>query len=186
MTFMGLSSAYSTKKADPLPHPGIFMTCQDYKTRNITIVDEIKLNHLFSGHYIDIVKDGKDARYNKDSIFGYEDEKGKDYRFYKIYDDEYQILENLDMVIYVTYTPTHVPKGISQPMMPYFYFSKDLNSEIIPLTRSNLITAFPDNHNFHHELEDEFKVGKPVSIYDEINKMFRVNYLLHLSKTKSE
>jgi len=147
-------------------------------------VEELKLNHLFLGHYIDAIKDGKEIKYSKDSIFGYEDEKGKDYRFYKLYDDEYQILENLDMVIYVTYSPTHVPKGISQPMMPYFYFSKDLNSEIIPLTRANLINAYPENHSFHHELDDEFKNGALVSTYDEANKMFKVNHLLHVSKTK--
>lgn len=186
LLYMSASSAYSAKKANSIACPGIFITWQDYKTRNIIAVEEIKLNHLFSGHYIEVVKNGKDIRYNKDSIFGYEDEKGRDYRFYKIYNDEYQILENLDMVIYVTYSPTHAPKGVSQPMMPYFYFSKSVNTEIIPLTLPNLINAFPENHNFHHELEDEFKKGRPLSTYDEANKMFRVNYLLNLSKTKSE
>ncbi len=160
------------------------MTWQDYKSKKIVPVQEIKLNHLFSGHYIDVIKDGKEIRYNKDSIYGYEDERGKDYRFYKIYDDEYQIWENRDMVIYVTYSPTHVAKGISQPMMPYFYFSKNLSSEIIPLTLSNLINAYPENHNFHHELEDEFKKGTPVSLYDDEHKMFRVNYLLNQSLKK--
>jgi hypothetical protein len=165
---------------------GIFLSWQDYRDHKMISVEKIKLNHLLSGVCLDATENGKSVRYCKDSIFGYSDESGKAYRFYKQYDDEYQVLEYHEIVIYVIYKPTYTSKGLSEPLVPMYFFSKALNTEIMRLTVPNLINAFPELHTFHHELEDEFKNGTPVSLYDEQHKMFMVNYLLSLSKNKSE
>jgi len=176
--FMSVSSAHSAKKEETIFHQGVFKTSKDYMTNKINPAEKINLNHLFSGHYINVIEDGKEVRYCKDSIFGYKDAKGRDYRFYKVYNDEYRILENQNMVIYMIFSPTHTPKGIAQPMMPYFYFSITLNSDILPLTIINLKKAYPDNLKFHDLLDQEFGTGIPLSFYDTQNKTYRVNYIL--------
>src|ERR1017187_8750686 len=178
---IGTAVVYFTKKADASPQKGIFMTWQDYKQNEIKPAEKINLNHLSSSRYVDIIEEGKKYRYCKDSIFGYRDADGKDYRFFKIYNDEYQILENLDMVIYVIYNPTHTSKGISQPLTPDYYFSKALNSDVLPLTILNFKSVYPDNLKFHDLLDREFGNGLPLSFYDNANKMFRVNYILKQS-----
>ena len=160
---------------------GIFLNWQDYRDHKIIPVEKIKLNHLLSGACFDAIQNRKAIRYCKDSIFGYSDETGKSYRFYKQYDDEYQIAENHYIVIYIIYKPTYTSKGLSEPLVPVYFFSKNLNSEIMRLTVPNLINAFPENHKFHHELEDEFKNNVPISLYDEQHNMFLVNYILSQS-----
>lgn len=157
---------------------GIFLTWQDYQNNKIIQADKIVLNHLLSGKCVNIQKNERDTSLCKDSIFGYRDETGKTYRFYKEYDDEYEILESRYMVIYVVYKPTYTSKGLAAPLRPVYFFSKSLNSEIMRLTIPNLTNAWPDNHKFHHALDDEFGNGTSVSQYDDKHNMFRVNYIL--------
>ena len=157
---------------------GIFLSAMDYQNNRIISVQKMNLNHLLSGKYVEVVRNGKELRYSKDSIFGYRDEHGKNYRFYRKYDDEYQIEEQKSMVIYILFIPRQTSKGLAEPMEPTYFFSKTLDDEIKPLSMENLINTWPDNHNFHHLLGEEFEEGASLSLYDSEHKMFRINYLL--------
>jgi hypothetical protein len=160
---------------------GIYKTSEDFISRKVIPAKKILLHHFNSSHYLDIVQSEKKLRINKDSTFGYRDKTGKNYRFYKMYNDEYEILENVNLVIYVIYNPTHTSKGISPPYIPSYYFSKTLDSDIFPLSIRNLKKAYPDNIKFHDLLDTEFTDGKAVSAYDDVNKSFKVNVLLKKS-----
>jgi len=66
-------------------------------------------------------------------------------------------------------------------LVPAYFFSKTLSSEILPLTGINLKRTFPDNHKFHDSIDVEFHNDKDISTYDPLHKMYRVNYLLSQS-----
>jgi len=158
---------------------GVYMSWTDYRDGKLQPADNIRLNEFVPNPCIDIVENGKKLSYCKDSIFGYRDNESQVYRFYKSYSQAYRILENKSILIYILYPPKHTSKGIIPGDVPYYFFSISPNSEIQTLSILNLKKAFPDNHEFHHSLDDAFGDGTPLSAYDNENKMYKINYLLN-------
>jgi hypothetical protein len=165
-------------------YSGIYMTLQDYEEGKLSFEAncdsssrKIKLHHFFSGKYVDIIRNDKKYRLSKDSIFGYRDCKGYDYRFYENYDHEYQIEEAKSIVIYsvLMADPTYTGKGVK--LVRTYFFSKTINSAIMPLTVRNLKQIFPRNAMFCNLLDTD----EDVITYDTIHKMYKVNYLMSLS-----
>jgi hypothetical protein len=169
---------------------GIYVSGEDYAKHNLAYSfncessGKIKLHHFFSGRHIDIVMGGKKTRLDKDSIFGYRNCKNEDYRFYKTYDEEYQILENKGIIIYLSYVKvsSYNAKGIQ--LAPAYFFSRTIDSEILPLTISNLKKALPDNYTFQSMLSFEFGGGEALYAYSATDKMYKVNVLLNKSNLK--
>lgn len=168
----------------------IYKNWQDYKsglpayTLNChSSKEKIKLHHVFAKNYIDIIKDGVKKRLYKDSIFGYADCKQITYRFYKSYDEEYRILENKGIVIYLSYVKVSPYNAKSIRLAPAYFFSAGLNTPVYPLTVLNLKKAFPDNVKFHDMLDVAFGDGTPVYSYDAEHKMYSINFLLNNSST---
>ena len=135
----------SAQKADSISYSGIFMNAIDYQGGKLTYSmnceiqsGKIKLNHFFSKNYIDVINGDKKIQLYKDSIYGYRDCKQIDHRFYKEYDHEYQIAENKNMVIYIADVPVTASTGKSVQLVPSYFFSKTIDSEIFPLTVINL------------------------------------------------
>jgi len=159
---------------------GIYMNWQDYENGKLSyLLDcKIKVNHFFSKKYIDVIQGEKKIRLSKDSVFGYRDCEQKDYRFFLNNDEEFLIKENNAMVIYISDVPVTVANGKRIQLVPTCFFSRSLNSEILPLTVSNLKKAFPDNLKFHDMLDLEFYGVQDISTYDSIHNMYKVNYLL--------
>ncbi|MGZ4056891.1 MAG: hypothetical protein ACXVPY_05530 [Bacteroidia bacterium] len=164
---------------------GIYMNWQDYKNDNLSYIincdsssGKIRLNHFLSKNYIEVIQEEKKTRLSKDSIFGYRDCKQNDYRFFKNNDEEFLIKENKAIVIYISDVPVTTSTGKAINLVPRYFFSAGLNSEIFPLTIINLKKAFPDNLKFHDMLDLEFNSIKDISAYDEIHKMYKVNFLL--------
>jgi hypothetical protein len=167
---------------------GIYKTWQDYKDNKLSFVincdhpnGKIRLHHFFSKNYIDLIQEGKEYRFNKDSIFGYRDDKHNNYRFYKNYNHEYKILENNSIVIYVVSLPISTSSGKTNQMVPTYFFSKGLNGHIFPLTILNLKRAFADNLKFHDMLDVTFGGGESLSKYDSEQKLYDLNFILQNS-----
>ena len=176
------------QKADSINYGGIFLNAQDYKDNKLSYSYncespsvKIKFNHFFSKKYIEIISGDKKTRLYKDSIFGYRDCKQKEYRFYKDYDHEYQVVENKNIIIYIADEPVTSSTGKTVNLVPHYFFSSTLNSAILPLTIINLKRAFPDNLKFHDLLDVEFYDIKTISTYDDTHKMYKINYLLSQS-----
>src|ERR1700722_10576675 len=141
-------------------YSGIYKTAQDFKENKLSFISncdsssaKIKLHHFSSGKYIAVVNTGKKHRFNKDSIFGYHNCKGSDYRFYKSYNSEYQIVENKGMVIYSVLAADQSYSGKGLKMIYTYFFSKGLSSDIFPLTVANLKKAFAENNTFSNMLD---------------------------------
>ena len=79
-----------------------------------------------------------------------------------------------DILLYKVAT---LSMGKGQPAETTWYFSKDAAWPIQPLTISNLVGAFPDNHAFHDAVIAEFKNDKELTLYDNAHKMMRINRL---------
>jgi len=164
---------------------GIYRSSEDYKdgkfsnTINCNSTSEkIKMNHFLSRKNIVVVKGKNEICLNKDSIFGYRDCMQNDYRFYKNYNHEYRIVENKNIVIYIADIPIPTSDGRRTQLVPTYFFSTNIQQEILPLTIINLKRMFPENIKFHSLLDIEFNDKKNIPTYDEIHKMYKVNFLL--------
>lgn len=158
---------------------GIYKSAEDYKNKNLSCEIEasspgkIKLHHFFSGKYVDIIRGGEKYRFYKDSIFGYCNCKNEDFRFYKTYDEEYRILENKDIVIYLSYVIVSPYNAKHIQIAPAYFFSRTIDSKILPLTVLNLKKAYPENLKFHDMLDMEFG-NEGINAEDT----FKINQLL--------
>lgn len=163
---------------------GIYLNSHDYETAKLSYVsqcnagDKIRLHDIIASSFISIVIDGKTNRFSKDSIFGYQNCKNETYRFYQKHDEEFLILENKTVVLYRSYVQITSNNGKTNHIVPAYFFSKRADSEILPLTISNLKKAFPGNLKFHDMLDVEFGNGEALSAFSEPNKMYTINYLL--------
>jgi hypothetical protein len=176
-----------TVDAQNIPGSGIYLNTHDYETGKLSYVfqcnsqDKIKLNDFLSSSFINITIGGKTTQLSKDSIFGYRNCKNETYRFYKKHDEEFQIIENKGVIVYLSSTKIVSNNGKTSRVVPAYFFSKTADSEILPLTISNLKKAFPDNIKFHDMLDTEFGSGEALSAYSSINNMYKINYLLSQS-----
>ena len=182
MLLFATASAYSQAKQDA--GQGIYKTSKDYEKGILTPVEKIKLNHLSSKNYIEVTTNGQKVRYYKDSIFGYRDEQKRDFRFFKNNDDEYQILANNGIVLYVTYTPEKNAKGLTLNMIPSYYFSKDLNSPMASLTVQNLKLAYSTNTSFIAMLDANFSDNASLATND--HGIYRINAIYAQSINQSK
>src|ERR1035437_7888179 len=145
------------QKSDTIAYSGIYMNSKDYKGSKLSYEvscdsssGKIRLNHFLSKNYIDVFKKEKKIQLYKDSIFGYRDCKQNDYRFFTERDKEYQIVENKIIVIYVADVAVTSANGKAREFVQNYFFSTTLNSEILPLSVSNLKKAFSDNLKLHN------------------------------------
>ncbi len=164
---------------------GIYESPQNYKKGKLSLgfscdssAGKIKLHHFISGKYVDVIRNGKKYRLSKDSIFGYRDCKGNNYRFFKNYSHEYQIVEEKGLVIYAALLPDPNYTGKGMKLAPAYFFSKTLTSEVLPLKVSYLKRVFREDTRFCNILDIAINSKEDVSAYDDIHKMFKINYLL--------
>lgn len=162
---------------------GIYYTATDYKSGNLQLAGDardkthkIKLNDFFGSDRIKVKHDGKRYDLSKDSIFGYHDKAGNDYRFYKSHSNEYRIVENKSIVIYEKLLPGNKQTGFKS--VPEYFFSKGLTGEIQKLSIDNLKNAFRDNSSMVDAIELNFKSDSDLAKYDMYRKEFKVNYIL--------
>ncbi|HTS45595.1 MAG TPA: hypothetical protein VMH01_14450 [Puia sp.] len=97
---------------------------------------------------------------------------------YRVYNNEkYEIVESGSLFIYHRYESEELTRGKEMIKTDKYYFSKDVNSEIQPLTIENLKNAFPLNHKFHYAIDAEFRSDKELLAYDKYLKTYKIEYL---------
>ena len=149
---------------------GIYNSWQDYNSNKLSLIlncnspkNKIKLHHFFCGNYIDIIENGKQFRFKKDSIFGYRDCRQNDFRFYHNNEKEYRIAENSSIIIYVADVPVIASSGKTRTLVPAYFFSTTLNGEIYPLTILNLKKAFKSVER-KAPRQDNFEIGCQINL----------------------
>ena len=159
---------------------GIFRTAKDFESGKLEYAiqcdsqsHKINTDVLFKRNRVIVRHEGKTYKIDKNSVYAVRYCSGAVERLYqkKVYP---MVNPGEDILLYKVFTAS---MGKSQPAQTKWYFSKDASSLIQPLTISNLVAAFPDNHAFHDALMAEFKTDSELPRYDDAHKMIRINRL---------
>jgi hypothetical protein len=180
-------AADSTAQTAPLGG-GLYKSAEDFRRHRLTLAvncqtETHKLRlHEFSGKpYVTVVHAGKPYQVAKDSLFGFRDCDGHEYRF-AAGNEHYPILNpSEELLLYKVERPT-VGKN---PGSVRLYFSPTAAAPIQPLTLLAVKRAFPDNHRFHDLLDAQLPLGTDLTAYDEMHHMTKINWLLRQSRSET-
>ncbi len=163
---------------------GIYASAEDYKHNKLTHEadcskgNEIHLHDFFgTSPKLTIVQDGKKYSYKKHEIYGFTDCDNIVYRLYK--NEAYAIAEAGDIYIYTQ--TENITQAKSFKIVNVYYFSASADGEIMRLTISNLKKTFAGNDKFLELLDVSFATS-PLSTYDELHKLYKVNYIFSKAK----
>jgi hypothetical protein len=93
----------------------------------------------------------------------------------------YAVLDSADFYLYELYQPVQINKGKTLVMEEDYFFSKDRNSGVMPLTIQNVENAFASNTTFRYLLEAEFHRNTDLIAYDPFLKEYKIKYLYERS-----
>ncbi|MBS1661044.1 MAG: hypothetical protein JST68_08340 [Bacteroidetes bacterium] len=141
-----------------LPSTGsIYLSSEEYTRHTPSVTydcpSQLKLNSFLNGSTIQLNLNGEKRRFAKDTIYGYRDCQGNDYRFHQ--NAAYKIIDTAGFYLY---SLTHLVQGekIARPAATYF-FSANPEGFIHPLTIANLQKAFASNPKFCYRLNSDFR-----------------------------
>ncbi len=163
------------------PKSGIYLTASDYKHNQLYLAgdqpakNKFRINDFFGGKTLTLNHDGENYQFSKDSIYGYRDNDGKDYRFYKSHSTKYRMLENARIVIYELQQPGNKQTGF-KPLVRY-YFSDGVDGEVYLLSLDHLKNVFKDQPAFEI-IDANFQTDEDLTKYDNYHHVFRINHLL--------
>ena len=170
-------SNFSTlaQKAEDTLSSGVYLTAEDFKngTLHHSANCTTKKNKIIvKKNTINVIRGKKIHKLGKD-IYGYQSCTGKTFRMYK--GKAYGIFNPKEQILLYWFLPPPVGKI---PGKLKYHFSKDYNSELIPLTLLNLKHAYPDNHQFHDLLDANFDDDAQLIQYNDFYKEYKINHLL--------
>ena len=166
---------------------GVYKSAADFRGHRLTLGVDCKTEthklrlHEFSGKpYITVKHGGKDYRMAKDSLFGFRDCDGHDYRFASD-NRHYPILNAGEELLLYKVEQAAVGKNTG---FVHLFFSPTAAAPIQPLTLLAVKKAFPDNHRFHDLLDAQFQNGD-LTAYDQMHRMTKINWLLRQSRAET-
>lgn len=152
---------------------GIYLNSNEFKNHTPSVTFDCpgqpKLNNFLAGSTIQLTLNGQKHRFAKDTIYGYRDCEGIDYRFYQ--KAAYQIIDTAGFYLY---SFTHLVQGdkIARPATTYF-FSTHPESPIQPLTIANLQKAFSTNSKFRYSLDTDFRTDAALNNIQKLKYAYR-------------
>ena len=181
--FCFLALAPVARGQSPPLGSGLYRSADDFRGHRLTLGVDCKTEthrvrfHEFIGKpYVTIVHGGKTYQMTKDSLFGYRDCDGGDYRF-AAGNRHLPILNpSEELLIY----KVDQPVAGKNPAREELFFSSSAEAPIQPLTLLGVKKAFPDNHRFHDLLDAQFQNGN-LTAFDEMHHMTKINWLLRQS-----
>jgi hypothetical protein len=156
---------------------GIYLTSKDFLNRKVTFASKhtrIRLHEVLNKATIVVKTKDSTYTYFKDSIFGYHDKEGNDFRFY--HGKIYPIINPAETILIYKVSNVTVQKG--QLKMYSYFFSKDAHSKIFPLTMNHILDEFNDNKAYTNNLEIHCHLLE----YDNAHGVFKINRLLQITK----
>jgi hypothetical protein len=174
------------KLLDQKAKEGLYLSAEDFINGNIsynhTITDNSYKFHLHDVSFlspIKIVTGNKVIKLNKDSIFGYRDQKNICYRFYN--KSAYKILNPGEKILlYSSSSITGEPKNTHR--VTNYFFSENANSPLYPLSKWNLVRVLSKDVPFQILLDVYFPGDKDLMAYDSSNRTYLLNRVYELSK----
>ena len=179
-----LAGAASTRGQTAPPGSGLYRSAADFRSHRLTLgVDcktgthKLRMNEFMGRPYVTVVHGGKPYQVAKDSLFGFRDCDGQNYRFATDYHHLPILYPEEELLLYRVTQPA-VGKN---PGREDGYFSASAAAPIQVLTLLNVKRAFPDNHRFHDLLDAQLGNGD-LTAYDEMHRMTKINWLLRQSQ----
>jgi hypothetical protein len=160
------------------PSPGgVYLTAEQFSQHTLSYpfdcrTGKLRLNSFLGGAGIQVINNGEKHSFAKDTIFGYRDCKGFDYRFYQ--NAPYRILDTTGFFLY-SYTRLEQGSKIARPATAY-YFSSRPTASIQPLTITNLQKAFSSNPNFCYRLSAEFHTDADLLSWFAAGNTYKIKY----------
>lgn len=187
--FASILAAVSSAEAQSLPMgSGIYKSAEDFRAQRLTLgVDcktkkhKLRLNEFSGKPYVTVKHGGQDYRMAKDSLFGFRECNGRDYRFASD-NRHYPILNPGEELL--LYKVERAPVG-KNPGSVQLFFSVNAAAPIQPLTLLAVKQAFPGNHRFHDLLDAQLQNGN-LTAYDQMHRMTKINWLLKESQAESK
>jgi len=165
---------------------GIYLSANDFTNNKISFVNnptnkkyKFHLYEIFNTSSVKIIIDDKTITLNKDSIFGYCDDKNISYRFYK--KAVYKIINPAEKILLYSKTSIEGTTKNHHSVTKYF-FSETANAPIYSLSKLNLKTVFDKNAYFHELLNVYFESDNELTSYDGANKIYLLNRIFEESK----
>jgi hypothetical protein len=185
LALMGLLAWATTARGQAPPlGSGLYRSADDFRHHRLTLAVDCKTAthklrlHEFSGKPImTVIHGGKPYQVAKDSLFGFRDCDGRDYRFASN-NQHYPILNPGEELLIYKVEQAAVGKN---PGYVRLFFSPTAAAPIQPLTLLAVKKAFPDNHRFHDLLDAQFQSGD-LTAYDAMHHMTKINWLLRQSQ----
>ena len=183
-----LAGAISTRGQTAPLGSGLYRSAADFLGHRLTLAVDCKTEthklrfHEFSGKpYLTVIHGGKPYQVAKDSLFGFRDCEGHDYRFASD-NQHYGILNpGEELLLY----QEEVPVAGKYPIQPKRFFSPTADAPMQPLALLAVKKAFPDNHRFHDLLDAQFQTGGELTAYDTMHRMTKINWLLRQSRVET-
>jgi hypothetical protein len=181
--FGATPASNSAPAAHAGPGPGgIYLSPEQFGQHTISYpfdcqTDKFRLNNFLGGAGIQLIRNGEKHSFAKDTIFGYRDCNGIDYRFYL--KTAYRILDTAGFLLY---SNTRLEQGskIARPATLYF-FSASSASPIQPLTIANLQKAFYTNPVFCYKLDSEFRSDAALITRLSSDKTYKLKHIYQQS-----
>lgn len=163
---------------------GIYLNATDFQHGKLTLPvnceakhERIRMNDFLDRPHLTVIHEGKKYTFMKDSIFGLRTCEGHDFRLFhrRLFE-----IEELKSIIIYRHMATESGGGIKGVrQVARYYFSKGVDSAILPLTRTALERAFPHNDKLHDMLDAWFHGNRDaLSSYDSYYHTFKINRIL--------
>ncbi|GEP98411.1 hypothetical protein [Chitinophaga cymbidii] len=157
---------------------GVYLSAKDFENAKLSYTE-----HHINAHIplryskVKVNTPGETLLLNKSEVFGYRDEKQRDYRF--INNHAYRILDHQYFHVYSR--DVEVSKGKGRIKETKYYFSTHADGEMHPLTIANLKKAFPEHKRFHELLDMQFRHDPELAWYDQHAQQFKVKSIFEQS-----
>jgi hypothetical protein len=150
----------------------LFASSKNLLKHNVQIDDYKGVHYNTSGNKLVIVyEDNKEQEFHRDSIWGFVTFQNNSPKLYRVtpkglnwYGFPGVMVAQIDQFIIYT-----VGEGRT-----YSYFSRDLNSKILPLNFKELKKEFKDKPDFVEKVYEEFGENKPLNSLDRQSNSYRV------------
>lgn len=163
---------------------GIYLSRKDCSNNHISFSPikekkyKLKLYQFLNNPTIKITIGDSMYTLNKDSIFGYRDNKNIVHRFYK--KNLYTVLNPTESIL--LYSRTYLGGYKNTPLDIQYFFSTPTNDAVQPLTKWNLKKVFLHDTAFYQLLDMAFINDSDLLKYDSFYKMYKLNQVFQYAQ----
>jgi hypothetical protein len=163
---------------------GIYLSKKDCSNNHISFSPikekkyKLKLYEFLNNPTIKITIGDSMYTLNKDSIFGYRDNKNIVHRFYQ--KNLYTVLNPTESIL--LYSRTFLGGYKNAPSVIQYFFSTPTNDAIQPLTKWHLKKVFLHDTAFYQLLDMAFINNSDLLKYDSFYKMYKLNQIFQYAQ----